>query len=81
VTRNAAGFADACREDEADRCSICADEGLIGEVLEVAQHQGAAQVRIGPAVHEVAVDLLERVRPGDRVVVHLGFAIARVQDG
>jgi hydrogenase maturation factor len=70
---------DVCLPDEGGSCSVCADQGLIGQVLEV--RRGAAQVRIGRGVQEVAVDLIDPVRPGDRVVVHLGFAIARVQDG
>lgn len=80
MRRHAAASADACLPDAAGSCSVCADEGLIGEVLKLSA-QGAAQVRIGRRVQEVTVDLLDRVRPGDRVVVHLGFAIARVQDG
>lgn len=80
MTRNGAASPDVCMADEPSGCSICGDEGLIGEVLEVAQSQGAAQVRIGRDIQEIALDLLEGVRPGDRVVVHLGFAIASVQD-
>ena len=75
--RNGAALADACLPDGG--CSICADQGLVGEVLEV--RQDAAQVRIGQQVENVAIDLLQGVRVGDRVVVHLGFAIARVRDG
>ena len=74
--RNGSALSDVCVPDGS--CSICADEGLIGEVLEV--RPDAAQVRIGREVEDVAIDLLERVRVGDRVVVHLGFAIARVRD-
>lgn len=64
-----------------DSCSICGDEGLLGEVLAVGDGGAIARVRLDRGIEEVALELLEDVKPGDRVVVHLGFAIARVQDG
>lgn len=74
--------APACVPDEAGSCSICADEGRIGEVVSVeGEGLGAVgRVLLGGAEEEVALDLLDRVRPGERIVVHLGFAIARVEE-
>lgn len=72
----------ACRPEPDGSCSICGDEGLVGEVVVVGPGP-TARVRIeedSARVTEVATDLLERVRPGDRLVVHLGFAIARVRE-
>lgn len=59
-------------------CSICGDEGQLGEVVELTSPT-TARVRLDGGVREVAIDLLEEVRRGDRLVVHLGFAIARVR--
>lgn len=77
--RAAAGS--ACAPDETGSCSICADEGRIGEVVSVeGEGLGAVgRVLLDGAEEEVALDLLDRVRPGERIVVHLGFAIARVE--
>ena len=67
---------EACVPELDGSCSICADEGLVGEVVSV--HPG--RVRLARGIEEVAFDLLDDVRPGERVVVHLGFAIARVRE-
>lgn len=78
----------ACVPDEAGRCSICGDEGVVGEVVEVSADAATGLVRLhgdgaagGGAVREteVALDLVHAPRPGDRVVVHMGFAIAKVR--
>lgn len=62
-------------------CSICADEGRVGEVVAVeGEGPGAiGRVRVEGVDEEVALDLLDDVRPGQRIVVHLGFAIGRVE--
>ncbi len=60
-------------------CSICGDEGHVGKVVALASPT-TARVRLEGGVRDVAIDLLEGVRPGDRLVVHLGFAIARVRE-
>lgn len=78
----------ACVPDEDGRCSVCGDEGLVGEVLELGE-DGMGRVRLERPGREadpdapgeaVALDLLEEVAPGDRVVVHMGFAIARIRE-
>jgi len=66
----------SCVPGPAGSCSICGDEGLEGEVVSV----DPGRVRLARGVEEVALDLVEDVRPGDRVVVHLGFAIAKVRE-
>lgn len=81
--REAGRSADApgCVPDPDGSCSICADEGRIGEVVSVeGEGLGAVgRVLVEGIEEEVALDLLDRVRPGERLVVHLGFAIARVE--
>ncbi len=71
----------ACAPEEGASCAICADEGIVMEVIDLPA-PGVARVRApgGRPARAVAIDLLEDVRPGDRLVVHLGFAIARVRD-
>jgi hypothetical protein len=70
---------EACAIDPATgHCATCADEGVEGRV--VALLAGAlAEVEMQGRVREVAVDLLGEVSVGDRVLVHAGVAIARLQ--
>lgn len=72
----------ACVPDADGSCSLCADEGRVGEVVAVeGEGLGAVgHVRIDGVEEEVALDLLEGVRPGERIVVHLGFGIGRTED-
>ncbi len=65
------------RDPLTGRCITCADEGVEGRV--VALHEDAlAEVEMGGEVREVAVELLEDVTVGDRVLVHAGVAIAHL---
>jgi hydrogenase maturation factor len=56
-----------------DHCVTCSDEGVEMRVLE-AGDDGLARCDGG----EVMVDLVGPVVPGDRVLVHAGVAIARL---
>lgn len=74
-----------CVPEEDDSCSLCGDEGLVAEVLEAPGRGGRGRVRMsrpGGTREErrIAFDLLPDVKPGDRVVVHMGFAIGRVRE-
>ena len=74
----------ACVPDESGHCAICADEGRIGEVVEASGAGSPAatgRVRIGDEIEEVSLALLDDVAPGEKLVVHLGFAIARLDEG
>lgn len=75
----------ACRpgpEDAGNGCSICGDEGREGTVVRLLDDGRTARVRLADGdVTDVALDLLHAVRPGDRLIVHLGFAIATVREG
>lgn len=65
-----------CEVDPATgRCATCADEGIEGRVLSLADGD-LAEVEMEGHVREVAVELLDRVAVGDRVLVHAGVAIA-----
>jgi hydrogenase maturation factor len=59
------------------RCITCADAGIEGRVLAL-QDGALAQVEMEGDVHEVALDLLDGVAVGDRVLVHAGVAIAHL---
>lgn len=80
----AARLPDACVPEPGGGCSICGDEGREARVLELAEEgRDRGRVRMVDTGEEarVALDLVAGVEPGDRVVVHMGFAIGRVLDG
>ena len=61
---------------EDDHCITCSDEGVPMRVVSVSD-DGATCVEEDGTRHEgVAVDLVEPVAPGVRVLVHAGVAIA-----
>lgn len=75
----------ACVPDERGSCSICGDEGRAADVLESGGKRDRGLVRLadGPEAGEerrVALDLVPAVQEGDRVIVHMGFAIGLVRD-
>ena len=70
--------AGACTPGPDGSCSLCADEAASGRVLSVDAEVGTAAVALAGVVAMVALDLVDGVRPGDTVLVHQGFAIARI---
>ena len=75
--------AGACTPGPDGSCSLCGDEATPGRVLSVDAAAGTAAVvlagaPVASAPATVALDLVEGVRVGDTVLVHQGFAIARV---
>jgi len=70
--------APVCTPGPDGRCALCADEGLPGQVIEL-RPDNLALVKLEAGQQEVALDLLDGVRSGDWVLVHLGVAIARLQ--
>jgi hydrogenase expression/formation protein HypC len=61
---------------EHDHCITCGDEGVAMRVVSLSE-DGATCVEDDGTPHErIAVDLVEPVAPGDRVLVHAGVAIA-----
>jgi D-sedoheptulose 7-phosphate isomerase len=61
-------------------CAGCRDEAIPGTVRAIASGDRTADVELGAGaeVVTVALDLLDHVAVGDRVLVHQGFAIERV---
>jgi D-sedoheptulose 7-phosphate isomerase len=60
-----------------DVCVTCGDVGVPGEVVVLAE--GGAVVDVGGARETVAVDLLDQVAVGDRVLCHAGVALERLE--
>lgn len=58
------------------RCATCADEAVEGRVLALGE-DALAQVQMEGTIRTVAMELLDDVRVGERVLVHAGVAIAR----
>lgn len=65
--------APAC--DTRSGCITCGDEGVAMQVVHVGD-DAAVCVDDRGARHEVAVDLIASVAPGDCLLVHAGVAIA-----
>ena len=68
-----------CIPDEDGKCSICADEAIPGVVLSLNSKDATAQVQLPTEVATIAIDLLDETTVGDSVMVHMGFAISRVE--
>ena len=51
-----------------------------GKILDIQQQSGlrAARVQFGGIVRQVCLDFVPEAEPGDYVMVHVGFAISRV---
>lgn len=71
--------AGACAPDAHGGCGVCADEGRVGEVMEVSPDAPEARVRFPEGTRSVDLALVEGVRPGDRLLVHLDTALAVVE--
>lgn len=60
-------------------CHLCADEGRVGRVVQESG-DGTIMVEFAAGDFErVAADLIDAPRAGDVVLVHMGFAITRVE--
>ena len=67
-----------CRgEAFAEHCQLCGDDAEVGSVLEVNVAERTATVALSSGSATVALDLIDAT-VGDRVLVHMGFAIERV---
>ena len=60
-------------------CITCADQGVHARVIATQPAQATATVESAGTQFEVATDLLDAVAVGDWVLVHAGFAIARLE--
>ena len=61
-------------------CITCSDEALPARVLSVDRDAGLAMVSVHSAVTEVDITLVDKVVPGDLLLVHGGVALARADD-
>jgi hydrogenase expression/formation protein HypC len=61
-----------------DGCLTCGDVGVPVKVIAVEGNCAVCEDRVGQRT-EVAVDLVDRVQPGDVVIAHAGVAIAKVE--
>lgn len=59
-------------------CPTCKDEGLPARVLEIDATTNMARAQLNDGEAEIALDLLDDVRVGDIVLVHLDIAIAKL---
>lgn len=65
--------------DAADgTCHVCGDVAVSGRILAVDVASRTATVALGAEQATVALDLVD-AGPGDDVLVHLGFAIERLE--
>jgi hydrogenase maturation factor len=60
-------------------CALCGDVAHPATVLAVDAAARMAAVELGGARVEVATDLVGRVRAGETLLVHQGFAIGRLE--
>ncbi len=67
---------------QAEHCITCSDEAREARVLQIDQEQATALVALdSTTTDEVDISLVEHVIPGDRLLVHGGVAIARLEEG
>ena len=60
-------------------CAICSDEGKPGRVLELLP-DNLALVQTDSGQEEVALDLFDNIQIGDHLLIHVGVAIAQLED-
>ena len=65
-----------CHPD--DHCQLCGDDASVGRVMSIDAAAGTARVDLACGPTSVALDLVD-ARVGDEVLVHMGFAIQRVE--
>lgn len=65
--------------DPAGRCGICADEAVPAVVRSVRPADDTAEVEMCSELRRVALDLIGPASVGDTILVHQGFAIARLE--
>jgi len=61
-------------------CITCGDVGVAMRVVRVSADASALCADAAAATEDVACDLVWPVAPGDRVLVHAGVAIGRLEE-
>ncbi len=77
--RGASDLPDGCATDQASDCALCHDAAVMGIALDVDRLKQTAVVRFGSDTAVVALDLVDAVYTGDTLLVHQGFAVARLE--
>jgi hydrogenase expression/formation protein HypC len=54
-----------------------------GQIVEIAQKEPLARVNVGGVTRNVNVGLLDdgAVAPGDWILIHVGFALSKIDEG
>ena len=65
-------------ESHEGQCHVCGDVAVVGRVLEIDDARRTAVVAVGDERAIVALDLVD-AGVGDALLVHLGFAIERLE--
>jgi hydrogenase expression/formation protein HypC len=54
-----------------------------GQVVEIAQKEPLARVNVGGVTRNVNIGLLDdgAVAPGDWILIHVGFALSKIDEG
>lgn len=60
------------------RCHLCSDDAVVGRVIQVDANGRSGTVLFAAGSATVALDLID-ARVGDSVLVHMGFAIERLE--
>lgn len=68
-----------CLPRDDGTCALCGDAAHPAVVLSVDPAARLAAVDLAGVRTEVALDLVGAVRAGDRVLVHQGFALSRLE--
>jgi hydrogenase maturation factor len=58
-----------------DHCITCSDEGVSMRVVSLSEEGAVCVDEDGSTQERIAVELVEPVAPGDRILVHAGVAI------
>ena len=61
-----------------ESCHLCGDEAVAGRVVDIDAGTRTATVAFESGAATVALDLVD-AKVGDRLLVHLGFAIQRLE--
>jgi hydrogenase maturation factor len=59
-------------------CITCSDQALPARVLSIDEDMALARVAVGNSIEEVDISLVDRVEPGDTLLVHGGVALGNV---
>lgn len=59
------------------QCHVCGDVAVVGRIVGIDTQMRTATVALREGTATVALDLVD-ARVGDEVLIHLGFAIERV---